>query len=178
MLSNSSNLLGSSWVCPSSVSLKANIADPSGGTGAFSATNNGQASQEISQMLTVPAGYQYCFSIYVLSAVPATLNLIRRGPASQQTTVVPVGPQWTRVVSSGRLSDPGATLSVAVSLEAGQQVSLYGPQLEAQIAASRYRPTLQTGGVYANAHWGVDELPISADAPDLFSTVFSIEAAN
>ena len=177
MLSNSSNFQGSSWVCPSSVTLTANADDPGGSTGAFSATNNGQASQEISQTLAVPAGYQYCFSIYVLSAAPATVNLTRRGPASQQTTVVPVGPQWTRVISSGRLPDAGATLSVAVSLEAGQQVSLYGPQLEAQIAPSRYRPTLQTGGVYANAHWGVDELPISADAPNLFSTVFSVEAA-
>lgn len=177
MLSNSSTLSGSSWACPSSLILAANAADPSGSTGAFSATNNGQASQEISQTLTVPSGYQYCFSIYVQSAVPATLNLIRRGTASQQTTVVPVGPQWTRVVSSGRLPDESATLSVAVSLEAGQQVSLYGPQLEAQIAPSRYRPTQQTGGVYANTHWGVDELPISADAPNLFSTVFSVEAA-
>ncbi len=177
MLSNSSNLLGSSWLCPSSVIVTANVADPGGGTGAFSATNNAQASQEISQALTVPTGYQYCFSIFVLSAVAATVNLIRRGPVSQQTTVVPVGPQWTRVVSSGRLTDAGATLSVAVGLEAGQQISLYGPQLEAQIAPSGYRPTLQTGGVYANAHWGVDELPISADAPNLFSTVFSVEAA-
>lgn len=177
MLSNSSNLLGSPWVCPSSVTLNANAADPGGSTGAFSATNNGQVSQEISQMLTVPAGYQYCFSIYVLSAVPATVNLIRRGPASEQATAAPVGPTWTRVVSSGRLPDAGAMLRVAVSLEAGQQISLYGPQLEAQIAPSRYRPTLQTGGVYANAHWGVDDLPISADAPNLFSTVFSIEAA-
>ncbi len=177
MLSNSSNLLGSSWICPSSLTLTANAADPRGNSDAFSATNNGQASQEISQTLTVPAGYQYCFSIYALSAVPATLNVIRSGPISQQTTVAPVGPQWTRVVSSGRLSDAGTTLSVSVNLEPGQQLSLYGPQLEAQIAPSRYRPTLQTSGVYANAHWGVDELPISADAPNLFSTVFSIEAA-
>lgn len=177
MLSNSSSLLGSSWVRPSSLVLTAKVADPSGSTGAFSATNNGQASQEISQTLTVSAAYQYCFSIYVLSAVPATLKLIRSGSASQQTTVVPVGHQWTRVTSSGRLPDVGATLSVAVSIEPGQQISLYGPQLEAQIAPSRYRSTLQTGGVYANAHWGIDELPISADAPNLFSTVLSVEAA-
>ncbi len=177
MLSNSSNLLGSSWVCPSSLTLTANAADPSGNLDAFSATNHGQASQEMSQTLTVPAGYQYCFSVYVLSAVPTTLKLIRSGSVSEQTTIVPVGPQWTRIVSSGRLSDTGTTLSVAVGLEPGQQISLYGPQLEAQIAPSRYRPTLGAGGVYPNAHWGVDELPISADAPNLFSTVFSIETA-
>ncbi|MBV8864867.1 MAG: hypothetical protein JO210_05645 [Acidobacteriaceae bacterium] len=177
MLSNSANLLGASWSFPSTVSLTGNIADPSGSQGAFSATNNGQESQEISQILAVPAGYQYCFSIYVLSGESATLNLIRRGPVSQQTRVLPVGPQWTRVVSSGQLSDTGAPLTVAISLEAGQQISLYGPQLEPQIAPSRYRPTLQVGGVYANAYWAIDELPISAEAPNLFSTVFSVEAA-
>ncbi len=177
MLSNSSNLQGSSWQCPSSINLAANAADPTGGTAAFTLTNNGQTSQEISQSLIVPAGYQYCFSIYVLSAEPATLNLIRRGPDSEQTTVVSAGANWTRVVSSGQLSDTGASLNVAVQVTPGQQIVLYGPQLEAQLAPSRYRPTLESGGVYSNAHWAVDQLAISADAPNLFSTAFSIEAA-
>jgi len=57
----------------------------------------------------------------------------------------------------------------------GQQVTVYGLQLEAQLQPSRYRPTRGMGGVYSNAHWAVDELPVMAQAPNLFSTSFSIE---
>ncbi len=64
---------------------------------------------------------------------------------------------------------------IAMVIGAGQQVQVFGPQLEAQIEPSRYRPTTAQGGVYANAHWAVDQLPIAAEAPNLFSTQFIIE---
>ncbi len=177
MLSNSANLLSGSWQIPSSVTLTANVADPNGGQGAFMLTNNAQSSQEIGQTLMVPSSYQYCFSLYTSSAQPSSVSVIRRGSTSQGVVPVPIGPQWMRVVSSGQLADSGTTLSAVISLAPGQQITLFGPQLEPQISPSRYRPTLQGGGVYANAHWGVDELPVSIDAPDLYSTAFSIEAA-
>ncbi len=176
MLGNSANLMGPLWQTASSIQVGANIADPIGGTAAFSATNNGQVSQQIAQTVLVPSGYQFCFSIYVQSAQPAPLELIRSGPTNQQATNVMAGVQWTRVISSGVLADQGSSLKVAVNLMPGQKIFLYGPQLEAQATPSRYRPTVH-GGVYANAHWGVDELPISADAPNLFSTAFTIGAA-
>ncbi len=177
MLSDSSNLVGPSWQCSSLIELAGNCEDPVGGSTAFTVTNNGQANEELSQILAVPAGYQYCFSAYVLSAEPASIELIRSGPASQQTTIAMAGPQWARVASSGVLSDEGTTFTIAISLTPGQQIALYGPQLEAQILPSRYRLTNDSGGVYPNAHWGVDELAISADAPELFSTAFTIETA-
>jgi hypothetical protein len=67
--------------------------------------------------------------------------------------------------------------SVAIRLAPGQQIQLYGPQLEAQLAPSRYRATARNGAVYAQAHWAVDDLVISAEAPNLFSTAFSIETS-
>ncbi len=103
--------------------------------------------------------------------------LIRRGSSVADATSLVIGPGWNRIVSSGRLNDPGTNLTVAVSLAAGQQVSLYGLQLEAQVAPSRYRPTAQTGGVYSTAHWGTDQFAMTVDAPNLFSTSFSIETA-
>jgi hypothetical protein len=177
MLTSSATLAGPAWQVPSMVQITTGITDPRGGSTALCITNNGQVSQQISQTVTVPAAYQYCFSVYMQSAQPAAIILIRSGPASQQTTSIQVGAQWARAVSSGKLTDPGTALTVGVSLSPGQQIFLYGPQLEAQVVPSRYRPTLQTGGIYPNAHWGVDELPVSADAPNLFSTAFSIESS-
>ncbi len=177
MLVNSAGMASSPWVMPSQIQVTAGVTDPNGGQSAFQATNSSQLYQEITQTLAVPAGYQYCFSIYAQSAVPSTIALIRRGANGQQVTTCAVGARWTRLISSGQLNDTSTTLTVAIGLEAGQQISLYGAQLEGQTAPSRFRPTLASGGVYSNAHWGVDDLPISADGPDLFSTVFSIETS-
>ncbi len=177
MLVSSSDVTVTAWEKSSLIQLSSGSPDPEGGTAAFTAINAGQASGLISQTLRVPAGYQYCFSLYAVSDGPAELTLLRQGLSAQQSTVAVIGAGWTRVISSGQLDDPGTTLTVAVNLAAGQQVGLYGLQLEPQVAPSRYRTTAQTGGVYASAHWGVDQLTISADAPNLFSTAFSIETA-
>ncbi len=175
MLVNSASMGSNPWVMPTQVQVTAGAADPGGGQSAFQTTNGAQIYQEITQTLTVPAWYQYCFSVYAQSAVPSTITLAMRGANGQQTESYAVGAQWTRLILSGQLSDTSTELTVAIGLAAGQQVSLYGPQLEAQNAPSRFRPTLSTGGVYANAHWGLDDLPVSADGPNLFSTFFSIE---
>lgn len=177
MLVSSSDLISAAWTTPSLVQLSTGLPDPDGGTAAFTVINTGQTTEQISQTLNVPASYQYCFSLYATSNQPAELTLIRQGPSAQQRTTAVIGPAWTRIVSSGQLNDPGTSFTVAISLAPGQQAGFYGPQLEPQIMPSRYRPTSQTGGVYGNAHWGIDQLTISADAPNLFSTSFSIETA-
>ena len=104
-------------------------------------------------------------------------RLIRSSANTQETNTLSLSPQWSRLVSRGRLNDTGTGLSVAISLEAGQSISLFGPQLEPQLAPSRFRATYSNSGVYPNAHWAVPELIFSADAPNLFSTSFSIETS-
>jgi hypothetical protein len=177
MLIESANLTAAPWQTSSSlVHVTSGAIDPAGGSAGFTVTNDSAVAEEITQTLLVPAGYQYCFSIYAASASASTITLARRN-AAEQTATGDIGPAWTRAASSGRLLDNGIEFTVAISLLAGQQVSLYGPQLEAQIAPSRYRPTGATGAVYAAAHWAVDELAITAQAPNLFSTSFSIETS-
>ena len=176
MLNNSADLAASAWQNTAGLKVAAGNSDPEGALNAFTMTNAGQSSEEISQSLGVPANYQFCFSVYVRSAQATTVTLIRRGAAESQSATYSAGPAWTRLVSTGRLNDPGTTFSVAIALDAGQQIQVFGPQLEAQIEPSRYRTTNGPGGVYPSAHWAVDQLPIIADAPNSFSTVFSIEA--
>ncbi len=177
MLAFSSNLGTAPWQTSSAIQLSPGLLDPDGGTAGVTATNTGQAQQEISQSLAVPANYQYCFSLYAVSAQPGELVLIRRGTTTEESTTFAIGPSWNRIVASGQLNDPGTTFAVAISLSPGQQVGLYGIQLEAQAAPSRYRATTHNGGVYANAHWAIDQFTIVAEAPNLFSTSISIESA-
>lgn len=177
MLLSSSDLRAVAWQTSSMINVIPGAGDPEGNSSAFSVTNTGQADQVISQSVEVPANYRYCFSLYVNSDRPSAITLIRSGGSAEERTSVPIKPGWSRVVSSGQLNDPGKMFTVAISLAAGQRFELYGVQLEAQISPSRYRPTAQTAGVFSNAHWGVDELTVTSEAPNLFSTSFSIETA-
>lgn len=176
MLVSSADLTAAAWRNSTFMSVISGVTDPEGGTAAFRITNGGQADQEISQTLRVPANFQYCLSLYAMSEEASTIKLIRRGSSVEESSSFSIGSNWTRFVSSGRLSDPATNFTIAISVGVGQQVELFGVQLEAQLAPSRYRPTLQSGGVYPTAHWGVSELAVTAEAPNLFSTSFNIEA--
>ncbi|MBV8069253.1 MAG: hypothetical protein JO270_05070 [Acidobacteriaceae bacterium] len=177
MLSGSATLSSAFWTIPSGITVSSAMPDPMGGSGALVLTNTGQSAQAITQTLAVPAWYQYCFSVYAMSNQPSTLTLTRQGASSAAETACTIGSNWTRAVSAGVLGDTAATFTAGLQLAAGQQVTVFGPQLEPQTAPSRYWPTLQKGGVYAAAHWSVNELLIAAQGPNLFATNFSIEAA-
>jgi hypothetical protein len=177
MLSSSADFTGSVWRASNSLSIISGATDPLGGSSAFRIVNNSGATAEILQTLNVPAQYQYCFSVYAQSAQAGSVTLIRRGSSDEHADTRGVGSNWTRIVSSGKLSDAATQFSAVISIAAGQSVTLFGPQLGAQIAPSTYRQTFQSGGVYPNAHWAIDEFIITTESPNLFSTSFSIETS-
>ena len=178
LLTYSADLTKSPWLIQPEVTIEPNMPDPFGGIGAFYVTNGGSAPQTIIQTLTAaPVNFQYCFSVYAASASGGTCSLIRSSAAAQQTTVCPVQPLWSRISSGGVLDDTGVGLSVGIDLAPGQSLSLFGPQLEPQFTPSRFRPTYLSSGVYISAHWTAGELVFTADAPNLFSTSFSLETS-
>lgn len=177
MLAWSSDLSNASWQSVGMSHFAPGLADPDGGAAGVTVTNLGQAALQISQLLTVPANYQYCLSLYAMSAQGSEIVLTRSGSAAHETTAFAIGPSWTRLVSSGQLNDASTEFTVGITLAAGQQVGLYGIQLEPQVSPSRYRPTSRTGGIYSKAHWGVEQLTTMAEAPGLYSTSFSIETS-
>jgi hypothetical protein len=136
-------------------------------------TNTGSAPAELSQTLSLPASYQFCFSLTAESMQAGSIVLIRRGPSVESRKVMPVG---GTIFSSGFLADQGVGFTVAVELQPGQTVDLSAMQLELQAAPSPFLGASLKGGVYANAHWASDELLFSATAPNLFSVNLQIEA--
>jgi hypothetical protein len=177
MLVSSESLRNAAWLNRGGMAIAGNIGDPTGGIAAFTIVNTSQTAQSITQTLNVPAGYQYCLSLYASCAAQTNLTLSRKGPNLSQADTVSVGAVWSRFVSSGQLNDSGIGLTVGFTVPSGAQVQIYGIQLEAQPAPSRYRPTAQTGGVYPNAHWVSDQLLIAAQGLNQFSSTFSIETA-
>jgi hypothetical protein len=116
MLTGSSDLSSESWQNLSSIRLSPNSSDPVGGNAAFVVANNGQTNEELTQTIAVPGNYQYCFSLYARSDQTASIELIRRGSGSQNSSVVSIGPNWLRAVSTGTLSDQDVGLTVAIRL--------------------------------------------------------------
>ncbi len=175
LLQWSVDLTNSVWTISPHIQVTPGIPDAFGGTAGFLLVNNGQTAAGIAQTVAAPANYEYCFSSYVCSNYSADLAMTRSGASATSSVRQSVTPSWTRVVSAGRLNDAGAGFTVELSLDPGQQALICGLQLEAQPAPSRYRATRQQGGIYASAHWGVDQLPIVATYPGQFATAFSIE---
>lgn len=129
------------------------------------------------QSLAAPPNFTYVFSAFVQASAPASCSLVRSGPSEEVLEAVSLPTQWTRVTSTKQLTSPGSSVTFGFQLAPGQQMQVFGPQLEAQPEASEYyRPTYGSGGVYPNAYFTMDAMTVTADAPGQFSTLISIEA--
>jgi len=177
LLAYSADLTQSCWLTPAGLTIQSGIADPNGGNGAFSVTNASAATLTISQTLAAPVNFQYCFSVYAMSAATATCSLTRSSAKTEQLDGARIGPNWSRLSSSGVLDDSGVGISVGISLAPAQTLTLFGPQLEPQFEPSRFRPTYSNSGLYPVAHWADAELVFTAEGPNLFSTSLNIEAS-
>jgi hypothetical protein len=175
MFSTSVDLTAPNWAKDPGIQIRLNATDPTGGSNAFVVTNTSGAAQTISQTLAVPASYRYCVSVYANAAEAGVINLFRHGLTQQTNQPVQIGPNWTRTTSSGQLADTGTQFTAGVELAPGQQLTLFGFQLEAQIQPSLYRPTFSGGGVYPLSHWASNYLPIISEAPGLFSASVAIQ---
>lgn len=175
LLAWSSDLTNSRWERPAEINIQANAADPAGGLGAFIVTNNGQSSERFFQSMEIPAGYRYCFSLYVKCLGVSTLTFSHGATSGKQVTTMPVGASWARLTDNFQLNDGAATFKTGISLTPGQSIIVYGPQLEAQFAASSYRPTKGNRGIYPECFWVSEELTITADGPNSYSALLSLE---
>jgi hypothetical protein len=172
LLAWSEDLTNSVWQPDPLLTVTGGVADPSGGKQGYSLTNSGAAAQGLNQTLNVPGGYVYSLSVYA-QASPATSATLSIG---SQSKTVAIGPSWTRV-SFTASGDPTATsIAFAIQCPPGA-VSIFGPQVEAQPAASSYKRS-STGGVYENARFQDDALPCTSTAPNQNSVTVNIFYAN
>jgi Conserved hypothetical protein 2217 (DUF2460) len=154
------------WAPDPLLEVTAGISDPLGNTGAMQLTNTAQTTQQIIQNTSAPSSFVYCYSVYLRSAVPATIQLVVT--ATGQTTLTPVttGATWARVTYAGSLSVQQDTIGFGVQLPAGVQVDAFGAQVEAQPGAGLYKKTIDLGGVYTSTRFSSDLLLVTATAPN------------
>src|ERR1700722_15991161 len=64
------------WTPDPLLQVTGGVADPLGGSAAMQLTNAGQTAQQIIQNTSGPSSFVYCYSVYVRSNVPATIELV------------------------------------------------------------------------------------------------------
>jgi hypothetical protein len=142
------------------VNVSGGEADPSGGTGAWLVTNAGPTAAGVAQTLNVPGWFRYSLSAYVRSAQNAEVALVCGGGRATRR----LSGEWRRLVLA---CEPGTTAESArfgLEVAGGGSVTVYGMQVEPQIAASAYKRTGARGGVYTNARLASDALEVTATA--------------
>ena len=154
----SEDLSQSAWEKDPLVSLVPGAQDPRGGTAGSVVTNTAQASQQVWQRLAVPGWYQYCLSAYVLAAQATPFELYATNGSDEFHTDYVASTSWTRVSFPVELNSHVDGLDAGIRLAAGQSVTLFGLQLEAQLGAGGYKKTRDRGGVYPQARFNQDVL--------------------
>lgn len=152
------------WTADPLLQVTSGAADPFGTNNAMQLTNTGQTAQQIVQSIAGPSDFLYCYSVYVQSAAPTTIQLVQT--TTGQTTLTPAaaGASWTRVITPVSLASAQDGIGFGVQLPPGAQVQVFGAQVEAQPEAGLYKETTDLGGVYTNTRFSMDLLTFTANA--------------
>jgi hypothetical protein len=153
------------WQADALLVLTGGVADPTGGANAYQVSNPTAATLMLQQSINAPASLDYCLSLFARSDQSTRVWLMR----GAETGAYAIGPQWTRPASAGQLQDTADSISFGIALDPGTTVDVFGFQAEAQIAASLYKQTAETGGVYPNARFKGDTLTITTVGPSRHS---------
>ncbi|MGH9663458.1 MAG: phage head spike fiber domain-containing protein, partial [Bryobacteraceae bacterium] len=165
LLLNSEDFSQGSWVKDPLLQFTAAVTDPLGTMRATMAINAGQTSQRLTQTISAPGGYQYCFSVYARASA-GSATLVRATPSKSVSQTFPVTTAWQRLIASGNLGAAEPQVSFAIELPAGASVQLFGAQAEPQLGASPYKMTTTQSGVYPSARFQDDRLLATARGTD------------
>ena len=125
------------------------VADPllqrTSGVGGWTLTNTGQVVQGIAQSVAGPAGFEYCFSVYVQGS--GSVSLVRSSGGVTETRGFVLTSERRRISTAGRLAVTGDSVQMAIRLSPGATATVFGAQLEAQPGAGAYKRSLGDSGV-------------------------------
>lgn len=152
LISWSEELTNPVWEAAPFLTVSGGVTDPLGGSSAWQLANSGEGAQTLTQTLNAPASYTYCFSVYAFSSQPWTIQLLL-GTNSAQAAL---NSRWSRIQIAGMGDATASSIEFGIELPSGATVSVFGPQVEAQLAPSAYK-TGTAGGAYENARFRDDE---------------------
>lgn len=159
LLAWSEDLSRSDWLA-GPLQTGSGISDPLDGTGGWSVFNQAAGPLTLQQTIALPGSYTACFSVWLKAASKATAVLVR----DSLTSSVTVGTAWTRLSITGPGTTNATTSTFGITLAAGQQLSVFGPQVEIQPNPSAYKKTVAARGIYPNTWFASDQLTLTSIA--------------
>jgi hypothetical protein len=169
----SDQLNNAAWSAGPFLSVAGGIADPVGGTNAWRLTNSGAGAQNISQTLSAPAGYLYCFSVFARSLESTPVTVLHGSNRTSQN----LGTDWARIIVAASGDPTAESIAFGVEVPAGESADVFGMQVEPQGGASLYKATT-IGGVYESARFHDDVLSITTTGVNCNSATVNILYAN
>ena len=161
------------WVMDPGITVTGDQTDPFGGTGAGRVTNSG-AQGSLLQVLNVPASFRHVGSIWARTAASGAALQVSDTASQTVAATFDNSNQWKRYSVGYNLTSALDSVDFKVVVPASSTVDVYGPQLEAQPAPSKYKKTLQQAGVYPNARFEDDVLADRATGVNRHSGVIRI----
>lgn len=177
LFSRSIDLSAAEWFAEAPLALTGGAGDPEGGSAAFGVANPSPAPLRIYQALNIPAWFQYSLSVYARAGTAAPVALSLVGGSNSVSKSFTLSGAWTRHTLTATAGGNAQAVEAGFEIAAGQQIFLFGPQLEAQPAPSGYKPTQTAGGVYAKARLMQDELVWTTAAPGAHDTRLTIASS-
>jgi len=162
------------WTADPMLHFSNGFQDPFGGINAMQITNASQTSQRVVQLTNAPSWFQYCYSVYLRSDLPATLQLVMTTPGRDLLTAIPVGSSWRRAVTVANPAAQETSISFGLQLSSGIRIEAFGAQVEAQLATGPYKKTTDGSGVYSATRFESDCLQRTTDAPNQNSCVVNL----
>jgi hypothetical protein len=154
------------WAPDPLLQVTGGVQDPLGGNAAMQLTNTAETTQQIMQNTSGPSACVYCFSVYLRSATPATVELVASATGQTAMLSVTTTVGWMRAILPVNLSVQQNNVSFGVQLPAGVQVDAFGAQVEPQPGAGPYKKTIDRGGIYSATRFSSDLLLFTATAPN------------
>ena len=130
LLPFSNSLSAPVWLQSNQIQIEDGIADPLGGEQGFRLTNNGQAAADLYQALDIPTYFAYSLSVYVRSSETSQIGLFFRSENDSRIQEYTCSSSWARLSAQAKLSQQSHELSTGFTLAPGQQMEIFGPQLE------------------------------------------------
>ncbi|MBY0506335.1 MAG: DUF2460 domain-containing protein [Bryobacteraceae bacterium] len=174
LVASSEDFGNAAWQAAPGLGLSSGVQDPEGRPRATQVTNSAAGLQSLSQSLSVPANFQYSFSVYARAASTADLRLIVSADGAFAERLFELSANWQRYTLFSALSSTAESLEVAMQLPAGVTVELFGTQMEAQPAPSPYQRTGLRTGRYPETRFAGDTLTQVSTSPGEHSTVVRI----
>jgi hypothetical protein len=154
----------SAWTADPLLQVTSGIQDPFGDNNGMQLTNTAQTTQQIVQNTGGPSSYLYCYSLYVSSHAPTTIQLVVTATGQTSLTAIAASASWQRVTTLANLAVQEDGIGFGVQLPAGGQANVFGAQVEAQPEAGLYKKTIDLGGIYASTRFSSDLLTFAANA--------------